>query len=123
MRNLALLIMILAGCTQAPKEAPTEKAAEITEADGNFEEIALAAYKQAFAQGHDRFMSQIGRNAKAWKHTTSEEEEITEEKLNELAEEEREAVKETMRRGYVDGYHSAGKSTVCPRFQQPGYGR
>jgi len=123
MRNFVLLMaVILAGCTQTSREAPTKKVAEITE-NRNSEEIELAAYKQAYAQGHNKFMEQIGRNTRAWKYTASEAEEITEEKLNELTEKERNAVKDAMDRGYVDGYHSAGESTVCTRFREPAYRR
>jgi DNA-directed RNA polymerase specialized sigma24 family protein len=118
MRNVALLMIILAGCTQTPKEAPKETTKETTEARiPNAEEIALKAYKQAYSHGHNRFMEQIGKTTKAWKYTSSEEEEITEEKLKGLKDEEREAVIEAMSRGYVDGYHSAGESTTCPSFR------
>lgn len=71
-------------------------------------------YETAYQRGYNSFMMQFGRtdlvsNKKIEAYTSN----VTEE----LSEEEKQKIEEISDKAYVDGYHKASDSFVCPRFK------
>jgi hypothetical protein len=69
-------------------------------------------YEMAYQKGYNSFMMQFGRtdlvsNKKIEAYTSN----VTEE----LSEEEKQKIEEISDTAYVDGYHKASESFVCPR--------
>jgi hypothetical protein len=77
-------------------------------------------YKMAYQRGFNSFMRRVGRpdlvsdnNDKIEMYTSNI--------IAEASAEEKQKIEEISAKAYVDGYHKAGDSTVCPRFKDSRY--
>jgi hypothetical protein len=75
-------------------------------------------YEMAYQKGYNSFMRQVGRPDLVHNGNNNEKIEMyTSNIIEEASEEEKQKIEEISAKAYVDGYHKAGDSTVCPRFK------
>lgn len=74
-------------------------------------------YEMAYQRGFNSFMRQVGRPDLVYNGNNNEKIEMyTSNIIEEASDEEKQKIEEISAKAYVDGYHKAGDSTVCPRF-------
>jgi len=76
-------------------------------------------YEIAYQRGYNSFMRQVGRPDLVHNGNNNEKIEMyTSNIIEEMSEEEKQKIEKISAKAYVDGYHKAGDSTVCPRFKE-----
>lgn len=74
-------------------------------------------YEMAYQRGFNSFMRQVGRPDLVYNGNNNEKIEMyTSNIIEEASDEEKQKIEEISAKAYVDGYHKAGDSTACPRF-------